>query len=59
VLRARELPIPMEFAHGDYESDPVHRGNFHRWLGGIWAFKDEEIEGLLKTAPVQGNLASH
>jgi 1-acyl-sn-glycerol-3-phosphate acyltransferase len=59
VLRARELPIPAEFAQGDYESDPVHRGNFHRWLGGIWAFKDEEIEGLLNTAPVQGNLASH
>jgi 1-acyl-sn-glycerol-3-phosphate acyltransferase len=51
VLRAREIPIPTEFAQGDYETDPVHRGNFHRWLGGIWTFKDEEIEGLLKPGP--------
>jgi hypothetical protein len=52
VLRAREVAIPAEFAQGDYETDSVFRGNFHRWLADIWAFKDAQIDALLAPAAV-------
>jgi 1-acyl-sn-glycerol-3-phosphate acyltransferase len=53
VVRAREVPIPAEFAQGDYVADSVFRGKFHRWLAGIWAFKDAQIDGLLAPATVE------
>ena len=49
VLRAREVPIPAAFAHGDYEGDSAYRGDFHRWLAEIWTFKDAQIELLLQS----------
>ena len=48
ILRARQLPIPPEFCTSDYEGDAEFRGVLHRWLADIWAFKDEQIEQLLK-----------
>ena len=30
VLRARQLPIPVEFTDGDYDTDSEFRGTFHR-----------------------------
>jgi 1-acyl-sn-glycerol-3-phosphate acyltransferase len=51
VLRARQLPIPPEFCTADYEGDTEFRGVLHRWLADIWAFKDEQIDQLLKARP--------
>ena len=51
VLRAREVPIPAAFGHGDYEGDAAYRGDFHRWLAEVWAFKDAQIERLLRPGP--------
>jgi 1-acyl-sn-glycerol-3-phosphate acyltransferase len=50
MLRAREVPIPVELSRGDYEADPTFRGSFHRWLADIWAFKDAQIETMLASA---------
>ncbi len=47
ILRARQLPIPAEFTSGDYDSDSEFRGTFHRWLAGLWEYKDAEISALL------------
>lgn len=48
VLRARTLPIPMEFSTSDYETDKAFRTRFHRWLAGIWEEKDALIESILQ-----------
>ncbi|QKO21361.1 acyltransferase [Rhodoferax sp. BAB1] len=48
IVRARQLPIPAEFGTGDYEDDPEFRGQFHRWLAGIWEEKDAQINVLLR-----------
>lgn len=48
ILRARQLPIPAEFCHGDYEGDAEFRGAFHRWLAGLWEEKDQQIDALLR-----------
>ena len=47
VVRARKLPIPAEFSSGDYVQDRAFRRVFHKWLEGIWEFKDQEIAVLL------------
>ena len=47
ILHARQLAIPPEFCTGDYEGDSEFRGQFHRWLAGIWEEKDQQIELLL------------
>jgi hypothetical protein len=41
------VAIPADFAQGDYVADSVFRGRFHRWLAGIWAAKDAEIDALM------------
>ena len=50
ILRARELPIPVEFCDGDYDGDSEFRGTFHRWLADQWEQKDQQIADLLATA---------
>ncbi len=47
IVRMRELPIPAEFCAGDYAQDPAFRIDFQRWLAGLWAHKDREIDSLL------------
>jgi 1-acyl-sn-glycerol-3-phosphate acyltransferase len=49
ILRARQLPIPAEFTDGDYDGDSEFRGTFHRWLAGLWEYKDTEISQLQDT----------
>jgi 1-acyl-sn-glycerol-3-phosphate acyltransferase len=48
ILRVRQLPIPPAFCDGDYEHDAEFRGQFHRWLAGLWEEKDEQIDALLR-----------
>ena len=59
VVRAREVPIPAEFAQGDYVADSVFRGKFHRWLANLWAFKDAQIDGLLAPSVATSTDAVH
>ena len=47
IVRVQQLPIPPEFAAGDYTADAAFRGSFHRWLAQLWQDKDQQIEGLL------------
>jgi len=48
ILRVRQLPIPPAFCDGDYEHDAEFRGQFHRWLAGLWEEKDQQIDALLR-----------
>lgn len=47
VVRLRELPIPAGFSTRDYAQDRSFRREFQHWLGGMWDFKDGQIEALL------------
>jgi 1-acyl-sn-glycerol-3-phosphate acyltransferase len=49
VVRLRQVPIPPEFASGDYAQDPQFRASFQRWLTALWEFKDGQIDELLGT----------
>ncbi|MCB2019502.1 MAG: acyltransferase [Burkholderiaceae bacterium] len=46
VVRIRQLPIPPEFAAGDYTGDAAFRSTFHQWLAHLWEEKDAQIEAL-------------
>ena len=49
ILRIRQLPIPPEFATGDYGGDAAFRAGFQGWLTQLWVAKDAQIEALLDT----------
>jgi 1-acyl-sn-glycerol-3-phosphate acyltransferase len=48
VVRLRQLPIPAEFAAGDYAQDPEFRRRFQQWLGALWDEKDRQLDALLQ-----------
>lgn len=48
AVQLRQLPIPAEFAAGDYAEDAEFRRNFQQWLGDLWQEKDRQLEGLLQ-----------
>ena len=50
IVRARQVPIPLEFRDGDYARDPKYRKAFQHWLQEIWREKDATITGLLGAA---------
>lgn len=47
AVRIRELPVPQEFVGMDYANDPGVRKRFQRWLMGLWAEKDREMDEML------------
>jgi 1-acyl-sn-glycerol-3-phosphate acyltransferase len=47
VVRIRQLPIPAEFASGDYAGDSAFRSQFHQWLARLWEEKDAQIDTIL------------
>jgi 1-acyl-sn-glycerol-3-phosphate acyltransferase len=47
IVRVRRVPIPAEFRACDAGADAPSRSSFHRWLEGLWAEKDRQIEALL------------
>ena len=51
IVRARQVPIPLELRGGDYSRDPKYRKAFQHWLQEIWREKDVTITGLLGAAP--------
>ena len=44
VVRVREIEIPEEFRHGDYQDDPLFRQRVQDWVAELWAVKDQWIE---------------
>ncbi len=46
-VNVRELPIPADLMHGDYENDTQFRERFQDWTNALWAEKDALIAGLL------------
>jgi len=42
----RELPIPTELMHGDYENNPSFRAQFQQWVNSIWKNKDTIFERI-------------
>lgn len=49
TVRVRELPIPPAFCQGDYAGDAAFRGEFQKWLEGLWEEKDLQIAAILKS----------
>lgn len=47
IVRVQQLPIPPEFATGDYAKDSGFRRAFHKWLTSLWDSKDQQIKSLL------------
>lgn len=45
----REISIPAELLHGDYENDEQYRLNFQSWIQDIWSEKDQLLSELKKT----------
>lgn len=48
IVRIREVPIPADFCHGDYENDAEFKHQFQSWVSDIWKQKDKEIDDLYK-----------
>ncbi len=42
-VHVRELPLPADLLHGDYENDAEFRARFQNWINGIWREKDALI----------------
>lgn len=49
IVQVRQLPIPAEFATGDYAGDPAFRRHFHQWLARLWEEKDAQIDTILRS----------
>jgi 1-acyl-sn-glycerol-3-phosphate acyltransferase len=48
-VHVRQLPIPQEFAGGDYENDAQYRARFQQWISGIWNDKDAQITQMRRS----------
>ncbi|TXI82547.1 MAG: acyltransferase [Cupriavidus sp.] len=48
IVDVRQLELPHEFFSGDYENDPVFRERFQKWIGDLWAAKDQRIAQMLQ-----------
>ncbi|MFY9180051.1 MAG: acyltransferase [Venatoribacter sp.] len=44
----REIAIPAELRHGDYENDEQYRLNFQLWIQELWNEKDQLLTELKK-----------
>ncbi len=42
-VRVRELPIPADLLHRDYENDAQFRARFQEWINALWMEKDALI----------------
>ena len=45
-VQVRELPIPTDLIHGDYENDAEFRARFQDWINGLWVEKDALIASM-------------
>ncbi len=46
IIKIREIPIPAEFCHGDYENDTEFKQTFQAWVSNIWLTKDKQIDEI-------------
>jgi 1-acyl-sn-glycerol-3-phosphate acyltransferase len=53
-VHIRELPIPRELVHGDYQNDAEFRERFQHWMNELWMQKDARITTLkeMGTVPI-------
>lgn len=49
VVEVKQLRIPDELFHGNYEADPEFRKRFQDWIGELWADKDRRIGEILSS----------
>ena len=49
VVEVRQLRIPNELFHGNYEADAAFRKRFQEWVAALWAEKDRRL-GELRAA---------
>jgi 1-acyl-sn-glycerol-3-phosphate acyltransferase len=52
IVEVRQLTIPPDLFHGDYENDPVFRKRFQEFIAALWAAKDRRIDELRAAAAV-------
>ncbi|HEY6641963.1 acyltransferase [Povalibacter sp.] len=45
-VHVRELPIPVEIATGNYETDPAAREKAQAWINELWLQKDVRIAAM-------------
>jgi 1-acyl-sn-glycerol-3-phosphate acyltransferase len=50
VVEVRQLRIPSDLFHGDYENDPAFRQRFQEWIATLWQEKDRRVGELLAAA---------
>jgi len=50
IVRIREIPIPAEFCHGDYENDAEFKKKFQDWISELWIEKDKQIADLKRSS---------
>lgn len=43
IIKIREIPIPSEYCHKDYENDEEFKKEFQQWISDIWTEKDALI----------------
>ena len=53
-VQVRELPIPADLIHGDYENDAEFRARFQVWINGLWVEKDAQIASMSAVVPGAG-----
>ena len=47
TVRVEQLPIPDEFLHNQYATDPLVQKNFQDWVNQLWEKKDQKIKEMI------------
>jgi len=47
TVRVEQLPIPDEFLHNRYTTDPDFQKDFQVWINQLWEKKDKQIQELI------------
>jgi hypothetical protein len=47
TVRVKQLPIPGEFLHNQYATDPLVQKNFQDWVNQLWEKKDKQIKEMI------------
>ena len=56
VVRARQLPIPLELVRADYAGSADTRAAFQAWVQQLWREKDAQITALLLATGAAGSV---
>ena len=47
TVRVEQLPIPDEFHHNQYATDPLVQKDFQDWVNQLWEKKDQQIKEMI------------